>query len=52
MTIMTPSTTAETYSTLWWPKLWLLSGGRALILTATRAATAVRTLTMLSSASE
>ena len=51
-TISTPSSTAEKYSALWWPNGWSLSAGMWLILIAHKAAIAVTTLAIDSSASE
>ena len=50
--ISAPSSTAEKYSALWWPNGWRRSGGCEPMRMAMSAATAVSTLTMLSSASE
>ena len=50
--ISAPSSTAEKYSALWCPNGWPRSGGCEPMRMAMSAATAVSTLTMLSSASE
>ena len=47
-----PSTTAEKYSALWWPKGWLSSAGLWLTRIAHQATADAMTLTMDSSASE